>query len=188
MLGGLSVATLNHLLAQAEWAQGRLRPFAGKEARILIGELAIGFSVGNDGFLAESLSRDEPAVTISVPTPGPSDLAKGLDGLMQSARIEGEVELADALGFVLRHLRWDVEADLARLVGDIAAHRLHRTGLNMLTGLQRSAGAFEGNLREYVAEGGSVLPGRSEVDAYGERLRRLRDALARLEKRIDRLT
>lgn len=43
---------------------------------------------------------------------------------MTDIRISGNADLADALGFVLRKLRWDVQQEaLSRVVGDIAAHR-----------------------------------------------------------------
>ena len=128
MLDSLAVATLNHLLGQAEWGRARLTPHASKRACVVVGSQAITFSVAPDGFLAESLGDGPTDVRIAVPLPGPSDLLQGLDGLLQSARVEGEVEFADALGFVLRHLRWDAEADLARVFGDIAAHRLFGAG------------------------------------------------------------
>jgi len=187
MLGGLAVASLNHLLEGAEWARGRLVPHGGKHARIRLGTRELMFSVTADGYLAEALSETDPDVTITLPAPTPGKLSRGAEGLMQSAHLEGEVEFADALGFVLRHLRWGVEAALARLVGDIAAHRLHRAGQGLLGGLRRGFESVEGNLKEYVAEGAGTLPGRQEFEAQGQRMRRLRDALARLDKRLDRL-
>lgn len=39
-------------------------------------------------------------------------------------KIEGDVQLAADLNWVVDHVRWDMEEDLARLIGDAPAHTL----------------------------------------------------------------
>jgi ubiquinone biosynthesis protein UbiJ len=39
-------------------------------------------------------------------------------------RIEGDVQLAAEINWLIDHVRWDAEEDLARLMGDAAAHTL----------------------------------------------------------------
>jgi ubiquinone biosynthesis protein UbiJ len=39
-------------------------------------------------------------------------------------RVEGDVQLAAEVNWLTDHVRWDVEEDLARLMGDAPAHAL----------------------------------------------------------------
>ncbi len=187
MLSGACIAALNHLLDSAPWARARLRPHAGARAHMRVGALAVDFSIGAQGYLAECLSEEEPQVRIEMPWPGPADLSEGIDGAMRKARIEGEVEFADTLGFVLRNLHWDAEGDLAKLVGDVLAHRLHRSGESAWRTARGAAASLQDNLLEFVAEGHTPLVQREGMNGRGDALRALRDDLARLEKRIERL-
>ena len=107
---------------------------------------------------------------------------------MGAVRLSGNAELADTVAFVLRHIEWDVEADLSDLIGDIAAHRLV-TGLRQLAPMPaRTAHTLAENLREYFVEEQALLLGKAAIVPDDIELRALRDDIARLEKRIDRLT
>lgn len=43
-------------------------------------------------------------------------------------RIEGDVQLAAEVNWLIDHVRWDAEEDLARLIGDASAHTLAQWG------------------------------------------------------------
>ncbi|MCB1893731.1 MAG: hypothetical protein H6945_18160 [Zoogloeaceae bacterium] len=187
MLAGAAIALLNHLLDDAPWARARLARHAGNRARIVAGGVRLNLSIAADGLLAECLSEEAPQVVIEMPAPTPVAVANGVDGLMRAARIDGEVELADTLGFVFRNLRWDIEGDLANVVGDIAAHRIHRSGMATLQAGQRALGAAEANLREFVGEDTTPLVPARRLAERSHGLRQIRDALARVEKRVERL-
>jgi ubiquinone biosynthesis protein UbiJ len=89
--------------------------------------------------------------------------------------------------FLARHLRWDVEEDVAKIVGDVAAHRL--------VGLARDAAAWHadaarriaGSFVEYAVEEKRALVKRAALEEVAAAHARLRDGLERLEKRIERL-
>lgn len=187
MLDSLFVATLNHLLADADWARQRLSPHAGRPAQVTLGERAFTFTIDADGYLAEATSLADPDVSIALPMPTPGELSDGLDGLIRRARINGHAEMADALGFVFRHLRWDAEGDLARLVGDIAAHRLYGAVQSIARWPGRLADAVGGNLREFIGEGAAPVVAHPAQDERTRALQVLRDDVARLEKRIERI-
>ena len=106
---------------------------------------------------------------------------------MAKVRIEGNAEFADALGFVFRNLRWDLEEDLSRIIGDIAAHRIVSTGVALGEAQKRFALGLTGNAVEYLTEEQPVLVIRPMVQGLDEDMRKLRDAVARLEKRVDKL-
>lgn len=179
MLDLALIQAFNHLLAAAPWAREKLAPFAGKRARLVLGALPLAFRIAPDGSF-ESLGAGAPAVEIVLPASAPLALLRGRAAMMRGARIGGAADFAEALGFVLRHLDWDVEEDLSRLVGDIAARRIARTAAAQAEAGRRLAENIAEYLR-YEQPAGVGKPGMaafaSAVDALG------RDADA-LERRL----
>ena len=47
-----------------------------------------------------------------------------MQGAKPAVRIEGDVQLAGDVNWLADHVRWDVEEDLARVMGDAPAHTL----------------------------------------------------------------
>ncbi|MBR0567366.1 SCP2 sterol-binding domain-containing protein [Azoarcus sp. L1K30] len=188
MIDSIFLSATNHLLAQSGWARMRLQPHAGKRARLDIAPVSIAFSVSSDGHLASCSSDEEPDVCLQLPLSETSRaLTGGIEALMSKVRISGNAEFADALGFVFRHLRWDLEEDLSHMIGDIAAHRVVNTGIALGAAQKRLATNLSGNLVEYLTEEVPMLTTRAMLPRFDEDIRALRDAVARLEKRVDRL-
>ena len=53
------------------------------------------------------------------------DIAQSLvRGDKPAIRIEGDVQLAAEVNWLVDNVRWDLEEDLARLIGDVPAHTL----------------------------------------------------------------
>ncbi|MBP9654477.1 MAG: hypothetical protein KBE19_08815 [Rhodocyclaceae bacterium] len=183
MLDLALIQAFNHLLAAAPWAREKLAPFAGKRARLVLGALPLAFRIAPDGSF-ESLGAGAPAVEIVLPASAPLALLRGRAAMMRGARIGGAADFAEALGFVLRHLDWDVEEDLGRLVGDIAARRIARTAAGFAAAQAEAGRRLAENIAEYLRyeqPAGVGKPGMaafaSAVDALG------RDADA-LERRL----
>lgn len=189
MISSLFLSATNHLLSQAGWARQRLQPHAGRTARLVLSPVAeIDFSVTNEGQLAEWRGDETPEVSLRLAVADlPRLLVDGLETAMRHVRIEGNAELAEALGFVFRHLRWDAEEDLARLFGDIAAHRLVEGGRKVVDEGSRSLERASGNVAEYLTEESTLLVPRKALPAFAEEVVALRDAVARLDKRVARL-
>lgn len=183
------IVALNHVLARTSWAQEKLVPFAGREALFVMPPFRLQLLVTAEGRFA--VGRGTVDVEIALPADTPLVALQGsLDGtdrVMRNARINGSVEFADTLGFVLRHLSWDFEEDLSRVVGDIAAHRIAGS-LRTLTAWQKQAARnLAENTVEYLRDEKSVLPAPEEIGAFSEAVDRLRDDVARLEKRLQKL-
>jgi ubiquinone biosynthesis protein UbiJ len=186
-LPGPLLAAINHLLEQAAWARQKLVPFAGHSARIELPPFAANFLIADDGSIADPVADGPPEVSVSLPATTPLLALQGKEAVMRAVRIEGSAEFAEALGFVIRNLRWDAEEDLSKIVGDIAAHRMV-TGVRELAGWQRQAAQnFAENFAEYFTEEQPLIAQRAAVADFSADVDRLRDDVARLEKRLQRL-
>lgn len=189
MLVRQGVSALNHLLTGESWARERLRHFAGHHARLVSGPLRLDLAVDGEGYFRAADRPDDvlPAVTIELPADAPFRFLTDRNSVFAAARISGTADFAETLAFVFRNLRWDVEEDLARVVGDIAAHRLVRIGRTFL-GWQRRAGRnLAANAAEYLGEESGVLVPQREMARFRAEIEALREELARLESRISRL-
>lgn len=184
-----ALAAINHLLARADWARERLAAHAGRCARLHAEPVELLFEIDNEGYLVAAERDVEPGVTLSLPLSALPGLVGGdANKAMNAVRIEGNAELADTLGFVFRNLRWDAEEDLSRLFGDIVAHRMILGAGSLRQMHARAWAGLTGNLAEYLAEEQRALVTHGALAALADELRALRDDLARLDKRVGRLT
>lgn len=181
-------ALFNHLLADAPWAQERLALHQGRHVEILAPAPlpALRFSILAQGRLQPAPAAASPDLRLFLENDAFSKFVGGGIGRL-SPRLEGDAELAESLGFVLRHLEWDYEADLARLFGDIAGHRLAELFRQALKTGQRAGEGLTANLAEYAREEQAWLVSQAALLAHRERLTRLRDDIARADKRLERL-
>jgi len=181
------LAAINHLLGQAAWAREKLVPFAGHAAQIKLPPFEAAFLIGGDGFLAAPTPKAELEVSISLPAATPLLALQGKDAVMRAARIEGSAEFAETLGFVIRNLRWDAEEDLSRVFGDIAAHRIVSGTREFAAWQQQAAQNFAENLAEYFTEEQPMIAHQADIARFSSDIDRLRDDVARLEKRLQKL-
>jgi len=186
MLAPSAIAGLNHLLADAPWARERLAPFAGRTAVFVLRPFEIGLGIDHDGYFTEAATM-EPDVSLELPLASLPKALGGADALMTDIRIIGNAELADALGFVLRKLRWDGEEALSRLIGDAAAHRAVGTAREVVGWHQRTAQNVVENLAEYFGEERPLIVKRAALEDLSGATAELRNDLARLEKRLRKL-
>lgn len=187
MFDAMITAALNHLVRGEPWAGERLRVHSGAQALIRAGFVDVHLVVDGAGLFAPGSATQMAAVTITLPADTPFRLLTDRSSLFQAAKLSGSADFAETLAFVFRNLRWDVEADLARVVGDIAARRLAMAGQAMLQQGQTTSRRLWRNLAEYASEDADWLAPRREVEAFRRAVDGLRDDLARLEKRLDRL-
>lgn len=186
-VSGAAIAALNHLLRQEGWPPRQLQPFAGRVARLEFGAFALDLEIDAGGLFTPTTGDAPPDMTVSLPASALADLADGLPGVMAGARIAGSADFAEALGQVLRHLRWDAEDDLARLVGDIAARRLllaARTAGRWLADSGRNLGAAAG---EYLLYEQQLLVTKPTLAAHAADCAQVAKALDALDARLARL-
>jgi len=181
------VAFLNHLLEAAPWARERLMPFAGRTWRVELAPLPdLAFVVREDGMLDASDALEPHLVVTLTPAALPA-LARRDETVIREMTFTGDAEFAAALQYLARHLEWDVEEDLSRVVGDIAAHRIAGGARDFVAWQKEAAVRLGQNFAEYLTEEAGVIAPQAEVAGFAHAVDDLRDAVERLEKRIARL-
>lgn len=181
------VAAVNHLLAGADWARRKLAPHAGKRAAFDVFPARFAVEVRADGTLAAAGADVPSAVTIRLTHLDVLELLSGGSSAWRSAEVEGDAEFAAAISQVAANLRWDVEEDLSRVVGDIAAHRLAGAGRAAAAWPRQAAHSVAGNVAEYLTEEAQLLVTPLQAAEFVREVDALRDDVERLEKRIERL-
>ena len=177
---------LNRLLEREAWARARLAPFAGCTVELVSPPFpSLRFTILPGGTV--EAGGDEAALTVRLKPDALLNLARGPEYFVRSLDAAGDARLASEILALARHLRWDVEEDLSRLVGDVAAHRLAESARAFARWQLDAAGRLARAFAAYAVDEKRVLVGRSELEAFAGDVARLRDAVERLEKRTQRL-
>jgi ubiquinone biosynthesis protein UbiJ len=180
---GMIERSLNHLLQQSPGATEALLRHAGSSVRFDLTLAQFDFRIAEDGCFSEAVVDTPDAVV----RPTPALVARlpffGRDAL-RHAEYSGDPALLATLDRVFKQLNWDVEADLAPLVGDIAAHRIHALGHDALAGIAHTFSALGHNASEYVVEEAELMARKVDVTRFNREVDTLADDAARLEARL----
>jgi len=142
---------INHVLMQEPQAMQRLERQSGRVVRAQWRAFFVALQITPAGLfdLADIAPGQTADLRLEVTEKSPLALARGVlrdavnseesTGMRTSIRIEGDVQLAGDMQWLVDHVRWDVEEDMARMMGDAPAH--------MISALARQAAAA---LRRFV--------------------------------------
>ncbi len=187
MFDPAAIAFINHLLRGASWAREDLGRFAGRTARFEAAPFALSLTVLDSGEVALAAADAAPAVIVKL-TPGLMlRLAARDEAAWREIEIGGDTDFAAAINHVARNLRWDVEEDLSRLFGDIAAHRMAETGRTLQRWGRQALDNTGRSFTEYWTEEQPLIAGARDLEAFNRAVDELRDDAARLEKRAEHL-
>jgi ubiquinone biosynthesis protein UbiJ len=177
---------LNHLLGAEPWARERLAAFAGETLELRAPPLpALRLSILPGGTVEAASAM--PGRLMTLKREFLVGLARGEEHALRSVAVEGNAELAAEVLVLVRQLRWEMEEDLSRLFGDIAAHRIAEAGRAFVAWHLDAAQRLAGAAADYVTDEKPFLTRRAELDTLAESVAQLRDAIARLDKRLERL-
>jgi len=178
--------SLNHLLRQSPGAAEALVRHAGASVRFDLTLKQLDFRIADDGCFSEAVVdvpnaviRPTPALVARLPFFG--------RGALRLADYSGDPALLATLDRVFKQLNWDIEADLAPWVGDIAAHRLHLFGRDALAGVAHTFSALGHNTSEYLVEEAEMMARGVDVTRFNHEVDVLADDVARLDARLKRL-
>lgn len=145
------VLLLNHVLLQEPEAQARLKRQSGRLVEAHWRHFSVRLVATPAGLLELGSPNQAADLTLTVTEESPWALAQAaVRGDKPAIRIAGDVQLAAEVQWLVDHVRWDLEEDLARVFGDAPAHA-------MGNGLRRMADA----VRQFVARAPVPAPGAS---------------------------
>jgi ubiquinone biosynthesis protein UbiJ len=182
-----TVAALNHLLAQNNWALPRLQKFAGKTARFNIAPFSFACTILEDGLLCGADSNaSADALCVIAPSLLPR-LAIHDETARSEIRSEGDAGLLTEILFLSQNLRWDAAEYLSKVTGDITAERIVQSAKNAQQQLQDGAENLSQAAAEYWTEERPLIAKPQQISSFMRQVDTLRDDLARLEQRVKRL-
>ena len=155
------VLFLNHVLMQEKEATDRLVRQKGRIARVQWRQYSIALMVTPAGLFDVAPEESTPDLMLEVTETSPFSLAQtALRGDKPSIRIEGDVQFAAEINWLVDNVKWDVEEDLARVIGDVPAHTIAKVARTASQGLRQFVGARMGGKSAASAESapGSSAP------------------------------
>ncbi len=179
-------AALNHVLRNEAWARERLSPFAGETVEVRAAYLpALRFRIEPDGTVSAAPGAAAGLIVL-VKGDAAAAALKGEDHLLRAVEVTGNAKLADAVMGLVRHLRWDFEEDLSRVLGDVAAHRVADGLRGLAAWAPEAARRLSDSFAAYATDEAKLLLGRHELEDFAAEVASLRDAVERLDARLRR--
>jgi ubiquinone biosynthesis protein UbiJ len=137
------VLLLNHILMQEKEGTDRLARQKGRVVLMQWRLFSMKLLATPAGLLDLAATEAKPDLVLSLIEESAFALGQAaLRGDKPPVRIEGDVQLAAEVNWLVDHLRWDLDEDLSRLVGDVAAHTIGQA----TRGMARA-------LRDFLAQG-----------------------------------
>lgn len=188
MLSQPIAVALNHLLTQSGWALQRLVVHAGKTARFTIAPFIFAYTIQNDGMLRVAAANANADASCTIPPSLLPRLAVHDEAAYTQIESCGDTALLTEIFYLSRHLHWDAAEDLSQVTGDIAAERIVQYAKNGQQYIQNTALNLSQALTEYWTEEAPLLTKPTHVADFVQQTDKLRDDVARLEQRINRLS
>lgn len=136
-----TVLLLNHVLMQEPQAMERLVRQKGRVVHAQWRNFTFKVLVTSAGLLDVAPAEQAADLTLVITEESPLAIAQALiQGGKPTVRIEGDVQLAAEVNWLADHVRWDVEEDLARIMGDVPAHALGQAARTLAQALQQFVG------------------------------------------------
>lgn len=135
------VLLLNHVLMQEPEATSRLTRQKGRVVLLQWRSIQLPLVATPAGLLDLAGAGDHPDLTLTITDESPLQLAQAaLRGEKPNVRIAGDVQLAAEVNWLFDHVRWDLEEDLSRIVGDPVAHTIGQAARSAGQALRRFVG------------------------------------------------
>ncbi len=186
-----AVRFFNRVLSDYPAARHRLRAHDGKVIAAQVGPVAMRMRVTADGEMELVGNAGAPTpnadVSLTVPLSLLPRLASKDESALAQIIFSGDAELAATLSDIARNVEWDIEADLSRVVGDVAAHRMVESAQRAHAWQTDAGQRFTANVAEYLTEERQAFIVARELENLARQNETLRDDIARLDARVAKL-
>jgi ubiquinone biosynthesis protein UbiJ len=184
----LSAATLNHLFSQSGWALQRLSKFAGKTARFNIAPFSFAYTVQEDGSVLGASAEVKADASCNIAPSLLPRLALKDETAFSQIHTSGDAALLTEIFYLSKNLGWDASEDISRVTGDIAAERIVHLAASAQQAVHSGITNLSQALAEYWTEERPLVAKSTHINSFVQQVDALRDDVARLEQRINRLS
>ena len=131
----------------------------GRVARVQWRSYTMALVITPAGLLDLAEAGAVPDLQLEVTDTSPLALAQAaLRGDKPAIRIEGDVQLAADINWLVDNVQWDIEEDLARVIGDAPAHTVSQVARKAAQTLRQFVGARASRAAQ-ATDTGETLPG-----------------------------
>ena len=173
----LKKIVLNHIFSQNDWMSSKLKKFKDKIVLIKISEIEMYFKINAQGLLVLTEKEVIPDTSIFMT----------VNSFFNQIISNKNIDLAKEVSEILKKIRWDVEEDLSKIVGDVAANRLGRIGKNFLSGSKSAAINIAEAFKEYWEEENPLIAKKFRVERLLNDIDLISEDVDRLEAKINNL-
>jgi ubiquinone biosynthesis accessory factor UbiJ len=133
-----AVLLLNHILMQEPEARARLTRQKDRVLEARWRAFSVRLVATPAGLLDVAAAAAQPDLTLTLTEESPWQLTQAaLRGDKPPVKIEGDVQFAAEVNWLVDHVRWDLEEDLSRLIGDAPAHAVAQAGRRAAEALRK---------------------------------------------------
>ncbi|MCY4743550.1 hypothetical protein NYO99_01030 [Pelomonas sp. UHG3] len=147
------VLLINHVVSREPIAAQRLRPLAGRGLVVTLSgwpsvlpaapDLVLGVTPAGLFERLDAPPAGQGGLRIEIDASNPAKLALGaLSGEAPRVSVQGDAAFAGEMHWLMDNLRWDIEDDLAGIVGPLPARQLGQFGRALRRTLSGVAGRF----------------------------------------------
>ena len=183
----IAARAINRLTIASPVSRERLARFAGKTATFRVGPLPVALTVQTTGEVLPAVDDASRDLEIRISPFLLPRLAARDESAYRDIEMNGDMEFAGEIAFLAKHLKWDVEEDLSKFVGDAAAHRMVSTARDAAEWGKDASERLAAGAAEYWTEEDPLIATRVKVETFVAGVTELRDAVERLDKRIEQL-
>ena len=148
---------VNHVLMQEPAATARLRRQQNRTLHIGWQQLQLSCRITPAGLLERTQAHSAPDLSLVLSQTSPWAIAQTLArGEKPALQVQGDVMLAADINWLVDHVRWDIEEDLSRFIGDAMAHQTVAFAKRALVSLKAFLPANSGNKQADDASSAAV--------------------------------
>ncbi len=188
LLVGPILSGLNHLLRADPALQVDWQAQAGKRIQFHAAPLpAQTVVIETSGFMTATGVQVGADLAVDIPVAQLMFSEWSRRSVLDRIQVTGDPTLAALFRETVLHADWDIEDELAKVVGDIPARRLCAAASAVRAGTVDGIERVARNLAEYLAEERKVIVSSAHLSTFADDLSQLRSRLDALDARIARI-